>query len=252
MVPEAITDELRNLLWNVIDNSVGYNDYDTLTYIIWNDLYKKPTDSRPVEHQAFGGTSYQKSWQYVRNVFFKAEWHGIYDHIEFFAQRGIVHIDIFNTVLTKECAAYRLIKGQICQITEEQEIKEVSEVVQLDGKFAPVKEHIQSALMHLSSRSNPDYRNSIKESISAIESMAKIMTGEDNATLGDALKILKISGKIDPALEKGFSAIYGWTSDKHGIRHAMTDVSSVGHAEAKFYLIACSAFANYLKVVGPN
>ena len=58
----------------------------------------------------------------------------------------------------------------------------------------------------------------------------------------------KIKDKIGlhPALEKGFGAIYGYTSDQGGIRHAMIDESTCDFEDAKYMLVSCSAFVNYL------
>jgi len=42
--------------------------------------------------------------------------------------------------------------------------------------------------------------------------------------------------------------MYGYTSDEDGIRHAMLEEPDVGFEDAKFMLVACSAFINYLKV----
>ncbi|MCZ7542089.1 MAG: hypothetical protein M5R40_00440 [Anaerolineae bacterium] len=94
----------------------------------------------------------------------------------------------------------------------------------------------------LADRENPDYRNSIKEAISAVEATAKIITGDKKATLRQALKRLG----LHPALESGLSSIYGYTSDADGIRHALTDEPNVTHDDAKFMLVSCSAFVNYL------
>ena len=38
----------------------------------------------------------------------------------------------------------------------------------------------------------------------------------------------------------------GYTSDEQGVRHAMMDDPRVCFAEAKFMLVACSAFADYV------
>lgn len=102
--------------------------------------------------------------------------------------------------------------------------------------------HLQTAVDRFSDRDAPDYRNSIKEAISAVESLCRILTNDSNATLAGALK------KIDvhPALQKGFSAIYGYASDADGIRHAMLDEPTLSADDAKFYLVLCSAFVNYL------
>ena len=47
-------------------------------------------------------------------------------------------------------------------------------------------------------------------------------------------------------MKEGFVKLYGYTSDEHGIRHSMLDIPDIGFAEAKFMLVACSAFANFL------
>jgi hypothetical protein len=41
----------------------------------------------------------------------------------------------------------------------------------------------------MTDREQPDYRNSIKESISAIESLCRKITGNDKGTLGLVLKL---------------------------------------------------------------
>ena len=56
------------------------------------------------------------------------------------------------------------------------------------------------------------------------------------------------------SLKKGFSALYRYTSNEGGIRHKLTDEDvQVTQAEARFMLIACSAFVNYLReMIGNN
>ena len=123
-------------------------------------------------------------------------------------------------VLATEMAAYRFIDGKIIDITGEQE-REMLEEALGDTRFAGVLSHLERALALLADRKQPDYRNSIKESISAVEAMARVVSGNDKATLGEALKLLEKSGKLHAALKDGFSKLYGYTSDEHGIRHAM-------------------------------
>ena len=96
---------------------------------------------------------------------------------------------------------------------------------------------------------SPDFENSIKESISAVEAMCSIITGQSgaNATLGKTIKKLKDHGvHIHTALENAFSSLYGYTSDECGIRHGGIDFNSAPAEDAKYMLISCSAFVNYL------
>ena len=117
----------------------------------------------------------------------------------------------------------------------------------VSNDFPAVTTHLERALELLSDRKNPDFRNSIKESISAVEAMAQIVARDPKATLGDALKTLDKSKKIHPALKDGFSKLYGYTSDEGGIRHAMLEEPNLRLEDAKFFLLACTTFVNYLK-----
>jgi len=49
-------------------------------------------------------------------------------------------------------------------------------------------------------------------------------------------------------LKRGFTAIYGFTSDEQGIRHSLLEKESptVDEADAQFMIGACSAFVSYL------
>ena len=67
-----------------------------------------------------------------------------------------------------------------------------------------------------------------------------------NATLDHALKVFEEKKAIHPALKKSLSALYGYTSDADGIRHAMLDEPDLTSTDARFMLVACSAFVNYL------
>lgn len=104
----------------------------------------------------------------------------------------------------------------------------------------------------MNNRETPDYRNSIKESISAVESLAKVLSGSDKATLGEALKEIEKNGKLHSALKSAFSSLYGYTNDAEGIRHALLDESSLTKADARFMLVSCSSFVNYLIELNGN
>jgi hypothetical protein len=41
--------------------------------------------------------------------------------------------------------------------------------------------------------------------------------------------------------------MYGYTSDAEGIRHALMDEPTLESEDAKFMLVSCSAFVNYLR-----
>ncbi len=180
----------------------------------------------------------------------EAEWYEVYDFLEFImfhcsASKTNKYFKICcNKVLEDELSAYRFVGNQITQITSESEISEVEEA--LKSPITAVKTHLERALELLSDKEAPDYRNSIKESICAVEAISRVITGEEKASLGQALKILDKEVPLHKALKKAFESLYGYTSDEEGIRHALLDESTLSFEEAKFMLVACSAFINYL------
>ncbi len=145
-------------------------------------------------------------------------------------------------------AAYTMLGTQFIPITNSEELSAISAVIQ-GGSVTQVavSAHLDAAIDMFSDRTAPDYRNSVKESISAVEAVAKSLDNDSKAELGKALKAL--DGKVDihPALDKGFRALYGYTSDAGGIRHAMLEASTIDVEDARYMLVACSAFVNYLR-----
>jgi len=51
---------------------------------------------------------------------------------------------------------------------------------------------------------------------------------------------------LHPALKGAFDKLYGYTSDADGIRHALLEEDKVTFEQAKFMLVVCSAFTNYV------
>lgn len=161
---------------------------------------------------------------------------------------------IMNECFEKEYVGYRFVNGIITPISDQYEVTEIVEA--LEHKYEAVRSHISKANILLADRSNPDYENSIKESISAVEAICEIFTESKGkeATLGNMLKKLEKNGvMIHSGLKSAFNILYGYTSDANGIRHA-GDIGgkSSTFEEAKFMLVSCCAFVNYLIAVNAN
>ncbi|WP_418746718.1 AbiJ-NTD4 domain-containing protein [Frisingicoccus sp.] len=162
--------------------------------------------------------------------------------------------EIANEYFLREYLGYRFVDGIIVPISDTYEVNSVKEA--LNTKHKPVYEHLSKANKLISDRNNPDYENSIKESISAVEAMCEIITGikGKEATLGKMLKKIEDDGiQIHSGLKSAFNVLYGYTSDANGIRHA-GDIGgrTSTFEEAKFMLVSCSAFINYLIALSAN
>ncbi len=88
----------------------------------------------------------------------------------------------------------------------------------------------------------------MKEAISSIEALCKLIVGDPAADLAKALKAITRKVAIHPALSASLEKLYAYTSDGHGIRHALKDENSVDCEDAQFMLVTCSAFINYISV----
>ncbi len=250
----SMDDDLRNSLWSSIyvmaleriDRNYDYGESFSRAFVrrLWFAYFKIPIDQAPprsvyvIDH--------------LKKYFFSCTWNEVYDFVEMVTDlisewpESSQFCDLCNEVLAAELSGYRLLEGRIVAVTNEQEL----DAIQFATATSPnsVKAHLTTAIDHFSKRDNPDYRNSIKESISAVESTCKLILGNDSATLGEALKVIEKTGKLDihPALVKSLEKLYGYTSDEGGIRHAMIDEPNVSSEDARFMLVSCSAFVNYL------
>lgn len=113
--------------------------------------------------------------------------------------------------------------------------------VGLDG----AETHLRNAGACINQR---DWAGSVRESINAVESVARRLDKNKSNTLAAALKSLDSKHSIHPALKDGFIKLYGYTSSEQGVRHALLDSekSAVGQDEAVFMLGACASFVSFL------
>lgn len=253
---ESMDDDLRNGLWSALsifywDNIYVYESYIRgdddirLFRALWLNYFKLPIDTMNLH--------WNTMYKFLRNNFFEYQWHDVYDFIEFLISINPPYsidkdafINYCNNILQREVSAYRIVGDKITEITSEVEINEIEEALESAKPLKPIYLHLKSSLDFLSDRKSPNYRNSIKESISAVESICKKISDDEKATLGKTLKKLEDKVKIHPALKKAFDNIYGYTSDEDGIRHALLEESDLDFEDAKFMLVSCSAFINYL------
>ena len=259
MQVDSMDEDLRNGLWNALsiyywdkmeDNKYlsSVKDIDFLFKRLWHNFFKKPLDTLD--------DYWTDTYNLMRKHFFECAWYEVYDFIEFIANNrnntdyAILNnekfVDFCNSTLKRELSAYRFINGKIVQITSEEEIAEIEESLKVTSPLKPVNNHLKRALDLLADRKSPDYRNSIKESISAVESICNLIAKNSKVTLGQALKEIEGKVKLHPALKKAFESLYGYTSDAEGIRHALLDEPNLDFEDAKFMLVSCSAFINYL------
>lgn len=176
----------------------------------------------------------------------------IIDHIEssFIREK---FIDELNDQFESLNFGYRIVEGYVVDIVSKHEVKSIEEAI--ENSIDQVSHHVGNALSLYSKRPEPDYANSIKESISAVEAQLRSMTGGN--TFGEALNVLQKSrSKIHPRLKDTLDKLYAYTNQPDtGARHSRMDLDSEfipSSEEALFMLVTCSAAVNYLKTKEVN
>ena len=121
-------------------------------------------------------------------------------------------------------------------------VKSTKELV--DDSFEPAREHYKKAVQYL--YQHPiDPANSIKEIVSALESIGK-MLHPGTSTLGEVIKELKKVKKHPKLLLDAYEKIYAYANATPSVRHGHTEVLVVTIHEAELMLHTGIALIRYL------
>ena len=245
--------ELRQELHNNIrlfEESLSDEDIIIPVYKhIWSHFYIMSLDDFNEDYY------WHNCKQQLNSLYYSLEWYRVYDYIERYLAlaRKILHnrcgtlLANLSYTLERHNSAYRLVDYKFIPITNDTELEELSQAANTGLKA--IDHHMKQAIAIFSQKESKDYRNVIKESISAVEAAVNHVNGTKGKTLTDALKQLDKKRHIHEAMKSAFEKLYGYTSDPNsGIRHALIDDadSMPGFADGKFMIVACSAFINWL------
>lgn len=233
---------MRRRLLNSTNNKELYN----LFLSLWLKYFKEPVDSISCH--------WDDVLEKIKTYYYSCAWFEVYDFIEFIANNymdqniNIKFMDNCNKILKVEKSGYSFIDGKITPITDQVEIDEIEEALNISNDL--IRTHLNSALKLLSNRTDPDYRNSMKESISAVECLTKQILADNSGKFDKLINKIEKQLSLHKSLKSAFQQLFAYSSDASGIRHALKDQPNVDLYDAKFMLVTCSAFVNY--VIGKN
>ena len=257
---EKLSDDLRREIWNTMRelllslrsrNSVYqyYFDEKAERFIerVSGKLLKKPEDEID--------TSYEEVMNRFRDWILQGRFNKVLDLVQFmvndskYGEKLVKPIgESFETCV----AAYYLDMSRYpykffprSNKAQGEAMREAIKTIRKGG-MEGAETHLRQAAEHINAQR---FAESIKDSIHAVESVARQIDPESSQSLGYALNSLEKAGLIKhPALKEAFSKLYGYTSDEQGIRHSLTDKNSpdVDLDEAMFMFGACASFAAYL------
>jgi hypothetical protein len=112
------------------------------------------------------------------------------------------------------------------------------------AEYGGARLHLATAATLLS---QGDYAGSVRESASAVESIARTIEPEADK-LSTALAKLQSSGRVHNGLRAAMNSLYGYASDEEGVRHSLVfqGASMVDEPDAIFMLGACASFITFV------
>lgn len=253
--PDMMTagNDVRSHVWNVLHVEIFEDDQEdmqpdrrgTLTLLflreIWRDVLVRPIDEVP--------NNFVVAWQQFRQLLMSCAENVFYAIVEHAGRANDVQ-EKLDEALERGRAPYRFVGDKLIPTTSKHEVEAIEDATQAVASptLATVRLHLDEAARVLANRAQPNDRNSIKESISAIEALVAVVLGR-RGTLGDLLKSIddKLSDQaLHPALKGALNKLYGYTSDSGGIRHALADEREPDIEDARFMLVICSAFVSLI------
>ena len=260
---EHVSEDFRNLVWLAVDNAIeqgkamdgdidlGCYEGSASMYLIVSDYAFKVLhwphdhiDHVPREHQGF-----------LRKTILEENYDQVLTLVEFILRHNSclpnLQEDLENAFKEVPLAyAVQTIKDLptiVPSFSEESGVatQQAIETIEQSGP-AGAKTHLHDAVEAINEKR---YADAVRESIHAVESVARTIDPNAGKTLGPALTSLEKAGVLNhPSLRDGFKKIYGYTSDKQGIRHALLEegAADVDLDDAVFMFGACASFAAYL------
>ena len=253
--------EVRSLLWAMVYEKLresseypGYGSQQVLCgpwLSILFDLHVRVAHLPADQYDA----NLNENVALLKRVIIKGAYNKVFDSLQFVMRHPLCprrFAERVNWNLRAGRAAYRVIADgpTIIPTATPEEGAAITEAFRLlaEASFDGARSHLRGAADALN---GGDAAGSVRESIHAVESVARRLNADASTTLGPALRALEERITLHPALKKGFSNIYGYTNDEEGIRHALLEGDAdVDDVDATFMLGACASFVTYLLTNG--
>ena len=105
----------------------------------------------------------------------------------------------------------------------------------LAPRYVAVRAQLVKAMTFASPGQN-DFPNAVKEAVCAVESIARVVTGKHDSTLGQIVRSLKKEKNIDPAIASTLKGFWSYTSNLSTVRHGGVSVPSINAPEFQVVL----------------
>lgn len=258
---EEISDDLRREIWNAVRATLiekrqfGYYDDDYSFCVSESKFIERVLGRFLKRAENKIPTDYAKVMSYFQHVVTKSRFDRLLDLIEIMIdERYEAHefVGRIKNSFEKNAAAYwldtslRPYRFVPCASKEQGEATRQAIETIREGGMDGASEHLRKAAERINAR---EYGDSIRESVHAVESVARRIAPGKRRSLASALDSLENVGLLKhPKLKEAFKKLYDYASDEPGVRHARLKKGApqVGQGEAMFMFGACASFAAYL------
>lgn len=229
---EVITHGLVNS-WNI--------EWDLIVYLRLNS---EPDPERPFIYDFLENCEWYHFYDFVEFIAIKlkeVESDSTNEKYGFLAYRNAVNDHFSNTHVVWRMNEYGRLKKESTKVLDDK-LQAIEN--QLTDEFEPAREHYKKAERYSNERPL-DPENSIKEIVSAIESVGRVIYPRAT-TLGDVVKELRTSKLIPQRLITVVEKFYAYASDEPAVRHGAPVGSRVLLDDAEFAMHLGAALIQYL------
>ena len=191
--------------------------------------------------------------QKTKSLILDGDYNRVFDFFQFILRHKSVPCNFrftFESVLNRFMCAYTVVGDgpttTIVPIALPEQREAIQEAFQVlkSGPFEGARSHLGKSAECIN---NGDPAGSVRESIHAVESVAKCLDEDAKKSLKPALDALSQKVNFHGAFKKGIEKLYGYTCNEDGIRHALLkEQANVDTEDAVFMFGACTSFAAYL------
>jgi len=153
-----------------------------------------------------------------------------------------------NALFREEQLGFELRDGKVEKVGSgfiDAQIKEARYLLK-EPEFKGADTQFEKAIKAINIRPNPDVENCVKDAVGAIESVGRIIIGDEKALLSDIIKDMVAKGTIPKPLDQAIQKIYAYRGDQPGVAHGLVGPSKVSIDEAEFILAFSAAAIIYL------
>jgi len=192
----------------------------------------------------------------IEQVIMSCVWWRFYDLCELIFQYlrsknrpyGDQFSELLNSLFVDEQLGFEMKNGKVEKVGSgfiDAKIKEARYLLK-EPEFKGADEHFEKAIKALNVRPNPDVENCVKDAVSAIESVGRIIVNDEQALLSDIIKDMVAKGIIPKPLDQTIQKVYAYRGNQPGVAHGAVGASKVTIDEAEFVLAMSAAMIIYL------